>query len=141
MDTSPLRLIEVTRVEAMRLLGSVPVGRIVFTQHALPAIRPVNHLVEGSDVVVRTHPGAAVVSAVGEAAGVVVAYEADEISATTRAGWTVIVTGTARLVHDAADAARYESALRPWAAGDMSQIIRISADIVTGYKLEQPAGA
>lgn len=126
----------------MRLLASVPIGRVVFTQRALPAVRPVNHMVDGNDIIIRSHPGAAIVFAADQGAGVVVAYEADQISPVTRTGWTVIVTGTARLVHDAADAARYESLLRPWIAGEMSQIIRVSADIVTGYNLKSyPQGA
>ena len=33
------------RAEAMRLLASVDVGRVIFTLNALPAVRPVNHLV------------------------------------------------------------------------------------------------
>ncbi|GHI86004.1 pyridoxamine 5'-phosphate oxidase family protein [Streptomyces xanthophaeus] len=45
--------------EALRLLGTVPLGRIVFTHRALPATRPVNHVVEGEDVVVRLDEGAA----------------------------------------------------------------------------------
>jgi hypothetical protein len=136
MSASPPRLSELTREQSLRLLGGLPFGRIVFTQHALPTIRPVNHLVDRNEVMVRTHPGAAIVAA-GQTAGVVVAYEADEISVATRAGWTVIVTGTARVVQDARDAARYASVLQPWVAGDMSQLIRISADIVTGYSLGQ----
>jgi hypothetical protein len=138
MDTSPRRLTELTRMQSMRLLASVPLGRIVFTRHALPAIRPVNHIVDGDDVIVRSHPGAAIVSAADRAAGVIVAYEADAIVSATRTGWSVIVTGTARLVHDLTDAARYEQVLQPWVTDDMSQLIRIHADIVTGYSLAAP---
>jgi len=36
---------ELTKPRSMELLGSVPVGRVVFTHHALPTVRPVNHLV------------------------------------------------------------------------------------------------
>lgn len=44
----PMRSTEqLDRSEALRLLGTVPLGRIVFTHQALPAIRPVNHVVEG----------------------------------------------------------------------------------------------
>lgn len=137
MDNSQLRLTELTRAQAMRLLASVPLGRIVFTHHALPAIRPGNHVVDGDDIVIRSHPGATVVSA-GDAAGVVVAYEADEIDAVTRAGWTVTVTGTARLIDDPADAARYDQVLRPWVTGDTSQVVRVRADIVAGYTMTRP---
>jgi hypothetical protein len=44
---------ELDRGEAMRLLASV-YGRVVFTQNALPAIRPMNHLVDEGRVIIRT---------------------------------------------------------------------------------------
>lgn len=138
MDTSPRRLTELTRTQSMRLLASVQLGRIVFTYHALPAIRPVNHIIDGNDVIVRSHPGAAIVSAANRTAGVIVAYEADAIDPATHTGWSVVVTGTARLVHNSADASHYEQVLQPWVADDMSQLIRIHADIVTGYSLATP---
>lgn len=135
METSPLQLTELTRARSMRLLAGVPFGRVVFTHRALPAIRPVNHIVDGEDIVIRSHPGAAIVSATGDAAGVIVAYEADAIDPATRTGWSVVVTGSAHLIRDPAEAVRYESMLRPWVEGDMNELIRIHADLVTGYSL------
>ena len=44
---------ELDGVEALRLLGSVSLGRIVFTRHALPTVRPVNHVLVDGDVVIR----------------------------------------------------------------------------------------
>ena len=41
---------ELERAEAMRLLASIGYGRVVFTLNALPAIRPVNHLVDDGRV-------------------------------------------------------------------------------------------
>ncbi|MGW2995764.1 pyridoxamine 5'-phosphate oxidase family protein [Streptomyces sp. NPDC001193] len=80
------RMRELDRAEALRLLSTVSLGRIVFTQHALPAVRPVNHLVEGEDIVVRIHGGGALASlaAPAEVSGVVVAYEADVIDPVTQ---------------------------------------------------------
>ena len=53
-----------TREQAMRLLRSVPMGRIAFTYHAMPAIRPVNHIVdEAGRIVIRSHEGASIVTA------------------------------------------------------------------------------
>ncbi|MFD9517036.1 pyridoxamine 5'-phosphate oxidase family protein [Streptomyces sp. NPDC059979] len=46
---------ELDRAEALRLLSTVSLGRIVFTQHALPAVRPVNHLVVGENIMVGIH--------------------------------------------------------------------------------------
>jgi len=96
MDASPSPiprlLTELTRGQSLRLLASIRFGRIVFTHRALPAIRPVNHVLDGEDIVIRTHPGAAIVADTGSASGVVVAYEADAIDPGTGLGWSVIVT-------------------------------------------------
>jgi nitroimidazol reductase NimA-like FMN-containing flavoprotein (pyridoxamine 5'-phosphate oxidase superfamily) len=124
---------ELSREESLRLLASVPLGRVVFTDRALPAIRPVNHLVDGGRVIVRSHTGAAILRAAER--GVVVAYEADAIDPEFRLGWSVVVTGVARLVKEPARAAEYERRLRPWVDVPMDQVIEISADIVTGFAL------
>ena len=87
---------ELPRAEAMRLLASVPVGRLVFTHQALPAIRPVNHLVEHDKIVIGLTPGSAIAASAGRD-GTVVAYEADSLDLADRTGWTVIVVGVARL--------------------------------------------
>jgi Pyridoxamine 5'-phosphate oxidase len=65
--------------EAMRLLASVGYGWVVFTLNALPAIRPVNHLVDEGRVIIRTQLTSAISTAVRSTDVVVVAYEADSI--------------------------------------------------------------
>jgi hypothetical protein len=54
---SPAHMVELRRSEALKLLGTVQLGRVAFTEQALPAIRPVNHLVDEGDIIVRTHGG------------------------------------------------------------------------------------
>lgn len=135
MDTSQLRLTELTRTRSIGLLASVSFGRVVFTYHALPAIRPVSHVVEGEEVILRSYPGSAVVPPAADRAEVIVAYEADEIDAVTGTGWTVVVTGTARLVRDPADVSHYDKVLRPWVADEMSQVVSIHPEIVMGYDI------
>jgi len=125
---------QLTRTTSLELLGSISMGRLVFTHCALPAIRPVNHLVEGESIIVRATSGAAITSAAGRN-GVVVAYEADAIDAETQLGWSVIVVGTARLLTDEQAAARYRARLRPWISGPLDDVIIISADIVTGCRM------
>ena len=51
---------------SLALLASAPVGRIVFTRGALPAIHPVNFVVDGDDVVITTSEDSALLSAVAE---------------------------------------------------------------------------
>ncbi|MFI7438908.1 pyridoxamine 5'-phosphate oxidase family protein [Nonomuraea indica] len=131
---------ELSTAEALRLLAGVPIGRIVFTRHALPAIRPVNYLVADGQIVIRSNPGTVLSTEVAPS-GSVVAFEADELDAERRLGWSVIVTGVARLVDDPEEAARYKARLRPWVAGEMDQVVRISPEIVTGFRLRPAAPA
>ncbi|MFF0862033.1 pyridoxamine 5'-phosphate oxidase family protein [Nonomuraea sp. NPDC003560] len=132
MDDRLLR--ELTADEALRRLAGVPLGRVVFTRHALPAIRPVNHVVADGQIVIRSSTGT-ILSAELAAHEAVVAYEADELDAKERTGWSVVVTGVARLVEDAEEKARFQEALQPWAAGQMDQVIRIRPEIVSGFEL------
>ncbi|MGH3479466.1 MAG: pyridoxamine 5'-phosphate oxidase family protein [Nocardioidaceae bacterium] len=131
MTDSPRRLRALTRDEALRRLASVSVGRLVFTIAGLPAIRPVNHLVDDGAVIVRSDLG----SGVSLAEGTVVAYEADRLDSDTHTGWSVIVTGSAALVEEPAQIERYEKLIHPWVAKAMTHVIRIEAAIVTGFEL------
>nr|WP_051945331.1 pyridoxamine 5'-phosphate oxidase family protein [Streptacidiphilus rugosus] len=123
--------------EALQLLAGVSLGRVVFTRDALPAIRPVNHLVEDGEIIIRTHEGAALTNAAGQGSpdGIVVAYEADQIDPATHTGWSVVVTGYARLVTDPDDAERYARQLHPWVDQAMDCTIRIHPEEVTGFRL------
>jgi hypothetical protein len=132
--TDARRLRELPGSEALRLLAGVPFGRIVFTRHALPAIRPVNHVVVDGAIVIRSSPGTILSSHVAPAEAVV-AYEADELDGHERLGWSMIITGVARLVTEPGEAARLRAVLTPWVAGEMEQVIRIQPEIVTGFEL------
>jgi hypothetical protein len=80
--------------ECLRLLRSMSIGRVVYTESALPAIRLVGFAVPDGEVVVaagRDGWGARL-------DGTVVAFEAGEIDPGSRAGWSVVVVGRARLV-------------------------------------------
>src|SRR6516165_9748428 len=88
-------------VEAMRLLASVTYGRVVFALNALPAIRPVNHLVDDGTIIIRTRLTTAISAAVRSARELIVAYEADSFDSESRTGWSVVVTGRAHAVTDA----------------------------------------
>lgn len=131
-------LAAVDEAEALRLLASVEYGRIVFTQNALPAIRPVNHLVDNGTIVIRSRLSAAVSTEVDVQRPSVVAYEADVIDPAVRLGWTVVVTGWANPVTDPDDVARLQAALSPWVNMTMDTIIRITPEIITGFRLVAP---
>ncbi|MFE3633554.1 pyridoxamine 5'-phosphate oxidase family protein [Streptomyces sp. NPDC059168] len=137
VPTGPRRSIELDSDEALRLLGSVSFGRIVFTRQALPTVRPVNHVLDDGDIVIRTYEGATLTARAGQAdgQGVVVAYEADSIDPDTHLGWSVVVTGYARLVTDSHELARYKALLTPWVNQTMDYAVRIRPDLISGVRL------
>ncbi|WP_367129697.1 MULTISPECIES: pyridoxamine 5'-phosphate oxidase family protein [Streptomyces] len=149
--TAPPRLrVELTRAESLRLLRTVSLGRVVFTRRALPAIRPVNHVVDGGHIVIRTHQGSALAGLAAPAAPVaapaqqpgaaaarrvVVAYEADAIDPVTHLGWSVVVTGYCTPVTDPGALARCAALLTPWWDERMDYAVRIRPSLVTGVRL------
>lgn len=122
---------ELTAAESWRRLSGVSLGRIVFSMRALPAIRPASHLVDEGDIIIRGHPE----TPVGNAAGQVVAYEADEFDPGAHLGWSVIVTGLATAIDDPAETARFDVLLRPWVRRAASALVRITPEILTGYEV------
>jgi hypothetical protein len=127
---------ELSARESLRLLGGVPGGRVAFTARALPAIRPVSHLVDGEDIIIRADAGTPMWS--GTAPGSVVAYQADTIDHAGLLGWSVTVVGVARPVTDPAAAAAYRRALPAWPAGPRDQVIAIHASLITGFRVAAP---
>jgi len=119
--------------ECLKLLASRPYGRIAFVDAGSPSIVPVNHLVDGSTVVLRSLDGGKLGAAIFERP---VAFELDDLDFTTRTGWSVVVRGRAEIVEDA-DAEGYEKWLDSWAVRDGARTtwVRIVADEVSGRRL------
>jgi uncharacterized protein len=133
MESNGLALEHLTRGECMRLLGSVPVGRIVYTRQALPAVELVNFALDDGDIVIRTDASGKLAAATR---GAVVAFEADSVDAAGHAGWSVTVVGQSRAVTDAEEVRHLEqTALEPWVPGAHDHFIRISPSIVNGRRL------
>lgn len=122
------------RQECLRLLAEVPVGRVVYTRQALPAVLPINFsLDEDASVLLFTSAGSDLVRAID---GVVVAFEADEFDAATRSGWSVIVTGRATVVTEPADHQRLaQTGPHSWMPVRDGVFLRIESELVTGREL------
>jgi len=133
MDCNGSALEDLTRHECMRLVGQVPVGRIVYTRQALPAVELVNFALDDGDIVIRTDSGGKLAAATR---GAVVAFEADSVDVSARAGWSVTIVGYSRVVTDLEEIRRLErTGLEPWAPGKRDHFIRISPSIVHGRRL------
>ncbi|MFP8940003.1 pyridoxamine 5'-phosphate oxidase family protein [Streptomyces fenghuangensis] len=132
---------ELDRRECLDLLAQVPLGRIVYTENALPAVLPVNFFLDHDQAVVLRTSGASRMARAVDAS--VVAFEVDRFDETTRSGWSVVVTGRASLVTDPGEAERLgRSGPLSWAPVEDGVHVRIGAELVTGRLLEDvsPAG-
>ncbi|WAZ19509.1 pyridoxamine 5'-phosphate oxidase family protein [Streptomyces cinnabarinus] len=125
---------ELDRQECLRLLAKAPVGRIVHTRRALPAVLPVNfRLADDGAVLLCTAADSELVRAVD---GAVVAFEADEVDPATQSGWSVVVTGCAAVVTDPAETARLKGVgPRSWVPSPDEVFVRIEPELVTGREL------
>ncbi|MFD5594907.1 pyridoxamine 5'-phosphate oxidase family protein [Streptomyces griseorubiginosus] len=125
---------EIGRAECLRLLAQAPIGRIVHTRGALPAVLPVNFaLDEEGAVVLCTSAASELVRAVD---GTVVAFEADAVDVARRCGWSVVVTGTATVVTDPAEHARLvRTGPRSWAPAPEKVFVRVAPELVAGREL------
>ncbi|MEV7061684.1 pyridoxamine 5'-phosphate oxidase family protein [Streptomyces collinus] len=125
---------ELGRQECLRRLAKVPVGRIVYTRQALPAVLPVNFGLDGEGtVVLRASAASELVRAID---GAVVAFEVDDVDAVRHSGWSVIVTGTAVVVTDPAEHERLDRTVSAsWAPSPQGVFVRIEPELVTGREL------
>jgi uncharacterized protein len=133
MDANGSALEHLSRDECMRLMGSVSIGRIVYTREALPAVELVNFALVAGDVVIRTDASGKLAAATR---GAVVAFEADSVDAAGQTGWSVTVVGQSRAVTDGEEIRRLEQiGLVTWAPGKRDHFIRISPAIVNGRRI------
>ncbi len=135
-------MVELDPDEALALLTAAPFGRVVFTHRALPAIRPVNHIVDDGLIIIRTRLVTKLARAVADQLPypTVVAYEADELDPATRTGWSVVVTGVARPVTEPGRVGRYERLLQPWVSQVSDSVFAIEPEIIRGFRLADPTG-
>jgi uncharacterized protein len=119
--------------ECLRLMATAPIGRVVFTDQALPAVLPVHFLLRDRTIVVRTDHSSKLSAAVRNS---VVAFEVDEFDVETGTGWSVTATGHARLVRDGMELAELLAlGLRPWTPGGSQQFVLISIEILNGRRI------
>jgi nitroimidazol reductase NimA-like FMN-containing flavoprotein (pyridoxamine 5'-phosphate oxidase superfamily) len=127
------------RQVCLRLSAKMPVGRVVYTRRALPAVLPVDFCLDtDAAVLLCTSAGSDLVRAID---GVVVAFEADEFDAATRSGWSVVVTGRAAVVTDSAEHERLsQTGPSSWKPMDDAVVVQIESEMVTGRELGQAHG-
>lgn len=120
--------------DCLRLLTTVPVGRLGFDVDGEVVILPVNHAVDGDTVVFRAAAGSKLSAAEGQRT---VVFEADDYDARTRTGWSVLVNGRAETIYDETEIqALGRLELAPWPdAVDRPSWVRIRPSSVTGRRI------
>jgi hypothetical protein len=118
--------------ECVRLLATVPVGRVGFLADGEVVILPVNHVVDGHDIIFRTDTGTKL-SVLGEKSPT--GFEADSYDERTRSGWSVVLTGRTEVVDDDDEIMRLGGlGLRSWGGAEHPYWIRLRPASVTGRR-------
>jgi len=112
--------------ECLRLLGTVPVGRVVFTRGGLPAVRVVRFRVDEDSIVFAADDSEEGIRAALR--GDVVAFEADDLDAGHTEGWTVTAVGHLSVVPP-------EEALVLAPSEPGRQLIRLDVESLSGHRL------
>jgi nitroimidazol reductase NimA-like FMN-containing flavoprotein (pyridoxamine 5'-phosphate oxidase superfamily) len=130
---------ELDEAECLQLLAGHEIGRVVFTDSALPAAQPVTYLLDDEEVVFRIRSGSKLAAAT---MGAVVAFQVDHIDARTRTGWTVLGVGKAYEVTDPKRLAELAERMPdPWAPNRTAHTVAISLQRLTGRRLVALSGA
>lgn len=119
--------------ECLRLLRSVPVGRIIFTKSAMPAAEPVKFAVIRGRIIIRVNADSLLSMALSHT---VVAFQADHLDYANNRGWTVTAVGNAREVTDLSDISTVRgTGLENWAAAEDDHFFAITPEIISGQML------
>ena len=133
MHSDGSALQRLSRDGCLTLMASVPVGRIIYTQRALPAVELVNFALDEGDIVIRTDGSSKLAAATR---GAVVAFEVDQMDLAGQAGWSVTAVGPSSEVTDPVELVRLRAiGLKSWAPGTRDHFIRISPVMLNGRRL------
>ncbi|MFE6872448.1 pyridoxamine 5'-phosphate oxidase family protein [Kitasatospora sp. NPDC057692] len=118
----------------LRLLSTVPVGRVVYTEHALPAVLPVSfEVAPDGRLLLAVRRGSATARGLD---GTVVAFQADQLDPVTRSGWSVLVHGRADVLRDPELLRRaLRSGLRPWVDDPEPMVVSLVPELISGRRL------
>ena len=127
-------LYELTEADCRALIAAGGVGRFLFVQASRgPVAIPVNFRMDGTDVVFRTSGDSAVSEGIHQQP---VSFDVDHLDDVLGEGWSVLLTGTARVISGDAEMSRVRALdIEPWAGGDRSVYVRLSPTQITGRRI------
>jgi hypothetical protein len=121
------------RRQCLALMTTESIGRIVYTDRALPAITPVTFVLDGDDVAFRVEARSRLAEAVEDT---VVTFQVDGAGLANLVCWSVTVIGPARTVVSPAEAAHLSSLpFGPWPPLADALFVRLSTQHISGDRL------
>jgi nitroimidazol reductase NimA-like FMN-containing flavoprotein (pyridoxamine 5'-phosphate oxidase superfamily) len=125
----------VGRAECLGLLTAAGVGRVIYTENALPAAHPVTYTLVGEEVFFRTGSRT---KAAAASKGAVFAFQVDDIDFDDRSGWSVLGVGQAYEVTDSGQLADLDRHVpRPWLPDHDDYTIGIVLSQLTGRRVRR----
>jgi hypothetical protein len=125
--------------ECRRLLTTASIGRIAFTEGAMPAIQPASFAIRGDDVLIPTGLGSKMAAG---SRGAVLALEVDDYDLIQRTGWNVTVIGPSRLISDPSHVTALDAlGVSPWAPATTHCYIALHMALVRGRSISSPGSA
>lgn len=127
---------ELDRDTCLRLLERHHVGRIAVNGEEGPLVVPVNYVVDGRTVVIRSDLGVALEVTGEHDRG---AFEIDGIDEGRRLGWSVLVRGRLREITAEGELEQLrELPVGPSVGGAGAHFLRLDAATITGRRVELP---
>ncbi len=125
-------LIELDRETSLALLAGIEVGRIAWSDGGRVMVFPLNFVLEGDSIFVRT-PSEAILAAARTHP--TLTFQGDDFEPGVRTGWTVLVSGPAEEVEPGAEADRVGELVKPWRGNGSLRVLRIRVETVSGRRL------
>ena len=139
LESTNKEIEELSTERCRALLGQHHIGRLAYldTAGVFPLVLPMNYLLLGNDVVIRTDPGSKLRAALHNAP---VAFEVDGVDSEREVGWSVLVRGFVSEVTDQSELEHLrKSPLRPWAPGPKAHYLRVTPRQLTGRQISMSA--
>jgi nitroimidazol reductase NimA-like FMN-containing flavoprotein (pyridoxamine 5'-phosphate oxidase superfamily) len=127
------RLEELGTDECRALIAPGGVGRFVYSDDEGPVAVPLNFRVLDGDIVFRTDSEAMAMAASSDKS---ISFEVDQLDEALSEGWSVLVTGHARVIVDPVELDEARSlGITPWAGGDRQTYVRVVPRNLTGRRI------
>ncbi|WP_158843361.1 pyridoxamine 5'-phosphate oxidase family protein [Saccharothrix deserti] len=129
-DSAGLQVL--SREECLKLLDTAGIGRLVYTDKALPVVHPVVFVLDGDCVVLRVPDGSATLVA----RDTIVAFQIDDVAPDLSRGWSVMAVGHVTEVEEESQLVRLRRLpLASRGYGDRDRYLVVDLEVLSGRRI------